>query len=65
MLAAMNPIRNRDLIIGLIISCFILATMYAYLVMSCNFPVREIFNLVLCVVSGVALMVIYPWKIES
>lgn len=58
----MNSIKNRDLIIGLIIGCFILAVMYAYLVMSNNFPVREIFNLVLCVLSGVALMVVYPWK---
>jgi energy-coupling factor transporter transmembrane protein EcfT len=62
-IGAINPIKNRDLIIGLIITCFILAVMYAYLITSGNFPVRELFNLVLSALSGAALLLIYPWKI--
>jgi hypothetical protein len=61
-LAARNPRKNRDIIIGLIVCAYLLAAMYAYLVFSGAFPIRELFNLCLCVIAGTIILLIYPWK---
>jgi hypothetical protein len=62
LLAARDPHKNRDIVIGLVCTSFILAVMYAYLIINGNFPLRELVNLVLCLLSGITILIIYPWK---
>jgi hypothetical protein len=62
LLAARDPGRNRDIVIGLVMTAFTLAAMYAYQIGMGYFPSREVINLILSTLSGIALLWMYPWK---
>lgn len=62
--AAKNPIKNRDMIKTLIISAFLIALTFIYLIARGDFPTSEFINVGLSLFSALILQIIYPWKTE-
>lgn len=63
-LSAINPIKNRDMIIILIIFSFLLAVTYVYLIITNQFPKLEFINVMISLASSIFLSVFYPWKMS-
>lgn len=63
--AALNPLRNRD-IIKVLISYSVLGGFYTtYLITSGQFPTQEYLNVLLYFATAVLLLIIYPWNSSS
>lgn len=64
-LSAINPIKNKDMIIILIIFSFLLAVTYIFLIITNQFPKLEIINVMISLFSTIFLSVFYPWNITQ
>ena len=63
--AALNPLRNRDMIKVLIIYSVLGGFYTTYLIESGQFPAPEYLNVLLFFTTAVMLLIIYPWKQAS
>jgi hypothetical protein len=57
---ATDPVRYRGNLAILVLFSFLLAGTYLYLILSGQFPLREVANVVLCMVSAGVLMILWP-----
>lgn len=62
LVAARNPLRNRDTVIALIVFSVLMALTYLHLIGAGIFPRREYFNVVVCLAAGLVLTLGYPWN---
>lgn len=60
--AAYNPVKNKHMIIIMIIFSFLMAFTYVFLIVSGQFPVLEYINVGFSIFSGLFLSLCYPWK---
>ncbi len=60
--SAMNPIRNRQMIVTLIIFSFLMAGTFLFLILTGQFPKLEWINVCLLAFSALFLILCYPWK---
>jgi hypothetical protein len=60
--SALDPLRNRHMIITLIVFSFSIALTYVFLITTDQFPKREYINVALSVFLGTFLLVFFPWK---
>lgn len=58
--AAFDPIRNRAMIIILIVFSLAMAATYFFLILTRAFPVREYANVALLIANTIVLIVLYP-----
>ncbi|HEY1406436.1 MAG TPA: hypothetical protein VF857_07505 [Spirochaetota bacterium] len=63
--AAINPAKNREMIISLIIFALLIAFTYIHLIVTGAFPVYESINAAFSLFSAVFLILFYPEKNES
>lgn len=59
---ALNPIRNRDLVVILLVFSILMAATYIYLIRLHNFPKKEYINVFFLMFNVVMLSILYPWK---
>ena len=59
---ARDPIRNRDLLISLLIMSGLMMGTYLYLIQTGQFPVGEYLNIFLLLANGLLASILYPWK---
>jgi hypothetical protein len=59
---AINPIKNRDIVITLIIFGILLCITYIYNITINGFPMLEYFNAGFSLFSALFLILFYPWK---
>lgn len=59
---ALNPLRNRDIVITLLVFFVLMAATYIYLISAHNFPVLEYINVCLLLVNTIILGALYPWR---
>lgn len=62
LLAAMNPLRNRDLLIALIVLSTLMTGTYVHLIITQQFPTGEYVNVAILGANTLALGLLYPWK---
>jgi hypothetical protein len=62
--AAKNPIKNKDILLILVISGFLISVTYLYLILANQFPLGEYFNVILTFSLSLILLIIYPWKFK-
>lgn len=60
--SAIDPLKNRDSIITLIIFAVLISLTYVYLIIRKGFPVLEYINVGLSVSVALFLILFYPWK---
>ena len=60
--SAINPLKNRDSIITLIIFAVLISMTYTYLIEKKGFPSLEFINVGFSLFSAVFLILFYPWK---
>ena len=60
--AALNPRKNRDIIISIIFFALLISITYIYLIITMQFPVLEFVNVAISLISTIILVVFYPWK---
>ena len=60
--AAVNPLRNRDLLIALIVLSILMMGTYAHLIVTQQFPAGEYLNVAVLGANTLALGLLYPWK---
>lgn len=58
----LRPLKNRDIVISLIIIGFGISGTVLYCIAALDFPVRQLVNVFLPLIMGVILIIIYPWK---
>lgn len=63
--AALNPLRNRDIVIVLIIYGVLGGCFTSYLIESGQFPRPEYLNVLLYFGTSVLLLILFPWKYAS
>lgn len=61
-LVARDPLRNRDMLIVLLVLFLLLAATDIFLIRTHGFPRREWFNVLLLVGNSLILTGLYPWK---
>lgn len=61
--SAINPIKNRDIIIILIAFSFLIAFTYLFLIITNQFPLLEYINVAISFFSAIFLLSFYPWNI--
>jgi hypothetical protein len=61
-LSAINPYKNKDMIIILIIFSFLMAFTYLFLIITNQFPKLEYINVAIPLFSAVFLLLFYPWN---
>ena len=64
-MAALAPLRNRDIVVSLLVFFLLLAATYIYLINRHLFPRGEYVNVVLLILNTVLLASIYPWRQAS
>ncbi len=62
-LSAINPIKNRDMIIILIVFLFLMVFTYLFLIITNQFPKLEYINVAILLFSAIFLLLFYPWNI--
>jgi hypothetical protein len=62
LLSAVNPLRNRDSVIAIIIFAVLIGSTYVFLITRGDFPIREYINVALSFFSAIFLILFYPWK---
>jgi hypothetical protein len=60
-LGARDPLRNRDLVVGVMAFSLLLAATYAYLIAKGDFPPRELVNIAFSLLTFLLLLLAYPW----
>ncbi len=60
--SANNPIKNRDMIIVLIVFSVLMSITYLHLISIEQFPVLELINVGLLFFAAIFLSIIYPWR---
>ena len=60
--AIKNPLGNRDIVISLVVTMFLMSVAFAYFILYLDFPDGEIMNVLSMLFFSVAMTVIYPWK---
>lgn len=63
--AARDPLRNRDMVLTLLIFFPLLAATYIFLITLHGFPRGELFNVALLLLNSVLLYRLYPWKVYA
>ena len=63
--SAVNPLRNRDFIVALMVQSVLMALTYVYLVGRGDFPSREYWNVAILLLNVVVLGCLYPWRNEE
>ncbi len=63
-LSAINPIKNKNMVIILIIFSFLLAITYIFLIITNQFPKLEYINVMISLFSSIFLSVFYPWNVN-
>ena len=58
--AARDIRRNQDMILILIIFCVLMAATYVFLIITMNFPVLEIINVAILLISALTLGILFP-----
>lgn len=61
-LAAKDPIKNKDMVIGLIITGFLMYFTYVYLILLNQVPYGEFINVALTFALPLVLTLVYPWN---
>ncbi len=62
LMAANDPVRNRDGVAIIIFFSIVMALTYAYLIRKDLFPMMEIVNIALTLFSAAFLTVFFPWR---
>lgn len=60
--AAIDPIKNRDFVLTLLVFFVLMAGTYIYLINTHDFPAREYLNVALLVANTIILVILYPWR---
>ena len=60
--SAKDPIRNREMIVALLVMSLLLACMYFFLVFSNLFPARELISAFISLFFMLVTALLYPWK---
>lgn len=60
--AAVNPVRNKDSVVVIILFAALISMTYLYLIQTGAFPVYEYINVVFSVFTIAFLILFYPWK---
>lgn len=63
--SANNPIKNRDMIIVLIVFSVLMSITYLHLINIKQFPVLELINVGLLLFAAIFLSIIYPWRSKA
>lgn len=58
--SALNPVRNKDMLLVLIIFSFLIAFTYIFLIISKVFPIFEIVNVGLSLATAVIIILLFP-----
>ena len=57
-----NPVKNKDIIISLIIYSFLMGVSFIYFILRNDFPKTEYINAAALIIISILLLLIYPWK---
>jgi hypothetical protein len=63
--AAINPLRNRDIVKVLIINGLVGGIATSYLIATGQFPARESLNVLLYFAAALGMTILYPWKLSG
>lgn len=63
--SAMDPVRNRHMVLTIIAFSVLLAATYAFLVATGQFPAAELANVAFSAGAALFLIVVYPWRGEA
>ena len=61
-LVAANPLRNRDIVLALLVTSALTIATYVYLIQTGAFPAGEYLNVGVLGANALALGLLYPWK---